>query len=214
MVGEPINIDHHQGNKTEANFVISEPDKSSTSEIVYHIISSFGAFYFDQEIAKCLYTGIMTDTNGFSRRLSNQTLSIAQKLINLGVDYEQIIRETHKRTFYEMNALSTLIPQIQFNNSFHYVIIDKSLAEFSQLTHNQITKFIGEELRKLEGIDIMLVLIQDADKVTCKTISNISKNAHNIAEIFGGGGHSGEAGFTTTLSIEEILDKTRMYLNN
>lgn len=212
-----INIDHHQGNKTGANFVIANPDLSSTCEIIYNIFCSFGREYLDLAICEDLYTGIMTDTSGFKRRLSPNTLSIAQRLINKGVNYEKFIRQTYShRTLYELKALGKLIEEIHQDEYLHYLTIDKSLDNYKNLTFAQITKTIAEELRKIEDMDVFLIFIKDGSTLTVKCMSNISKNANLIAGLFGGGGHKGEAGFTlyNNPSIEEILEKTREYLKN
>lgn len=210
-----INIDHHQGNHTDADTVVSMPDRSSTSEIIYKLICVYGREYLDLDIAEDLYTGIMTDTSGFARRLSSETLSIAQRLINLGVDYETLIRGTFShRTLYELKALGQLIEEIHFDECLHYVSIDKSLEEYKHLTHNQITKTIAEELRKIEDMDVFFIFIMDNGSITGKCMSNISKNANVIAGLFGGGGHKGEAGFTTTMSREEIIDKAKEFIKS
>ena len=116
-----INIDHHQGNRTGANFVVSMSEGSSTSEIIYKLYKVYGNEYLDKDICEDLYTGLMTDTSGFARRLSNETLSIAQKLINMGVDYEKLIRGTFShRTLYELQALAELVNEIHFDECLHY----------------------------------------------------------------------------------------------
>ena len=209
-----INIDHHQGNNTKADLVISQTDKSSTCEIIYNLITAYGSHYLDQDIAEYLYTGIMTDTSCFSRRISPKTMSIAQKLINMGVNYEKQIRATFShRTLYELKALASLVENIKFDECLHYLVIDKSLDQFANLTHNQITKTIAEELRKIEDIDIFLIFILENGHITAKSMSNITKNANLIAQQFGGGGHKGEAGFTVKdMSVNEILEKVKNYL--
>ena len=206
-----INIDHHQNNSTNAQLVISEPDKSSTCEIIYNLIP---AKYIDLAIASSLYAGIMTDTNCFARRLSPKTMTIAQKLINCRINYESIIRSTFAhRTLYELKALSILTNEIKCTKYFHYLIIDKSRKEFNQLSYNQIVKSISEDLRKICEIDIFIILIIEKDKIIGKCMSNFTKNAHLIAEHFGGGGHKGEAGFSTnTLSVDQILKSTTQFL--
>ncbi|MBQ7351279.1 MAG: DHH family phosphoesterase [Clostridia bacterium] len=210
-----INIDHHQGNNTTADLIISQPEKSSTCEIIYNLYSEFDQNYLDTEICESLYAGMMTDTGCFARRLSTETLTIAQDLINHGINYEDIIRRTYShRTLYELQALSMLVNNLQFD-SFHYVVMDKTLPEFCSLTHNQIMKTIAEEIRKIEGIDVFILLIKDQDSLTAKCMSNISKNANIIAELFGGGGHKGEAGFTTTeYTIDEIISSVKDFLTN
>jgi phosphoesterase RecJ-like protein len=202
-----LNIDHHQGNFTNADYTLSCPEKSSTCEIVYNIIKKINPDLFQNiNLCECIYTGMLTDTNGFSRRLSNETLVIAQKLINTGIDYESIIKRTLQyRTLYQFQALSKLINNLESNEFFHYIIIDKTLPEFANLSHNDIVKILAEELRKIDGIDNFLVMIKNGEKVTTKVVSNHSKIAHVIASHFGGGGHPGEAGFTTSLTTDEII---------
>lgn len=211
-----INIDHHQGNHIKADLIITNQEKSSTCEIIYNLIKSYGSIYLDKDIAECLYTGIMTDTSCFSRRLSPETMKIAQKLINYGVDYEKSIKATFSnRTLYELKALGVLIEEIQVDEQLHYVIIDKSRDEFKNLTHNQITKTIAEELRKIDNMDTFLIFIVEGHIITTKCMSNVTKNANLIAQQFGGGGHKGEAGFTVlNTTVEKILQKTKAYLSN
>lgn len=210
-----INIDHHQGNKTNADYVLSISNISSSCEIVYNIIKLYGEEFFEEEVCKSLYTGIMTDTSCFERRLSSNTLVIAQDLINRGVDYDSIIKKTFAhRTLYELKALGEIIDEIKFEG-FHYAVMDKSLDCYKNLTHNQIMKTIAEEMRKLEAMDVFLLLIKDGKEITAKCMSNVSKNADVIAKLFGGGGHKGEAGFNTNkLSVEKIVARVKDFLTS
>ena len=209
-----INIDHHQNNKYESNFTLSIPGTSSTCEIVYEVIKKSGKDYITTEIATLLYAGIMTDTGCFTRRLSKKTMTIAQNLINLGIDYIRIIKKTYaERTMYELQALAKLVNDIRFDG-VHYVVVDKELDCFCELSHNGIVKKIAEDLRKIDILDVFLLLIKEGNKITAKVMSNKSGNADKVASVFGGGGHKKEAGFTVTnMSIDEIILKTKEYLN-
>ena len=210
-----INIDHHQDNKYEADFTLSIPGTSSTCEIVYEIMKSEGKSVFFKEICDFLYAGMMNDTNCFSRRLSKKTMSIAQKLINYGADYSYIIKKTFsERSLYEFKALAKLVSEIKYDE-FHYAVVDKAEPEYCELTHNQIVKKIAEDLRKIEGIDVFLILIKTGDTIVAKVMSNISSCADKLAAVFGGGGHKKEAGFTIkNMAIEEIVSKTKDFLKN
>ena len=209
-----VNIDHHQDNKFEADHTVSEPGISSTCEMIFEIISAFGKDYLTKSICEYLYAGMMNDTNCFSRRLSSKTLAVAQKLINKKIDYTHIIKKTFsERSFYEFKALAKLVSEIKEDDGFNYVVVDKSKEEFSKLSHNAIVKQIAEDLRKIEGFDVFLMLIKNTDSIVAKVMSNISSNADKIATVFGGGGHKKEAGFTVKdMTIEEIVEQTRNHL--
>ena len=210
-----INIDHHQHNKYEAQHTISDTNASSTCELIYEIINNYSKDYFTKDICEYLYCGILNDTNCFSRRISNKTFLISQELINAGIDYVDIIKNTiNQRSMYEYKALASAINDIQYD-VLHYLVIDKNRPEYINLTHNQIVKKLAEDLRKIDAIDVFLVLIQENNKIICKCMSNISENANIIAELFGGGGHKKEAGFTVyDVTIEDILKTCKLYLQS
>jgi bifunctional oligoribonuclease and PAP phosphatase NrnA len=60
-------IDHHEAPQEEQfTYGISEPFKSSTSEMVYDLIVHSGhGDKINEAIAECLYAGVMTDTGSF-----------------------------------------------------------------------------------------------------------------------------------------------------
>jgi nanoRNase/pAp phosphatase (c-di-AMP/oligoRNAs hydrolase) len=180
-----INIDHHQGNHTDADTVVSMPDRSSTSEIIYKLICVYGREYLDLDIAEDLYTGIMTDTSGFARRLSSETLSIAQRLINLGVDYETLIRGTFShRTLYELKALGQLIEEIHFDECLHYVSIDKSLEEYKKDVSESQIDYIANDI----VINKLFDFLKANNNMTAKECSciyevSIKKNSSFIKDI-------------------------------
>lgn len=209
-----INIDHHQDNKYEADYTLSIPGISSTCEIIYEIINSQGKDFFDKDTCDYLYAGMMNDTNCFTRRLSKKTMAIAQKLINLGANYSYIIKKTFsERTMYQFKALAKLVNEIEFDG-FHYAVVDKSLPEYKDLTHNNIVKQIAEDLRKIEGIDVFLIFIVNGNTIVAKVMSNISDNADKLASVFGGGGHKKEAGFTVhDMTVETIIKQVKEFLN-
>ena len=58
-----IMVDHHLHPESFCEIVISHPEISSTSELVFRLICRMG--YFEDitlEGAECIYTGMMTDT--------------------------------------------------------------------------------------------------------------------------------------------------------
>ena len=61
-----VMIDHHQEPDDYADITFSNPAIGSTCEFVFQIIDAMGlAKHINQDIASCLYTGIVTDTGSF-----------------------------------------------------------------------------------------------------------------------------------------------------
>jgi phosphoesterase RecJ-like protein len=82
-----ILIDHHQQPDT-FDYVYSDVSIPATSQMVYHLIEALDKENaINEDIARCLYTGIMTDTGGFRfRSTSATTHRIIAKLIEKGAD--------------------------------------------------------------------------------------------------------------------------------
>ncbi|MDE6529092.1 MAG: DHH family phosphoesterase, partial [Muribaculaceae bacterium] len=62
-----VMIDHHLHPSDFPDIVISHPEESSTSVLVYRTLIDLGLErVVTTEVAECLYTGMMTDTGNFS----------------------------------------------------------------------------------------------------------------------------------------------------
>ena len=93
--GRKVMIDHHLYPADFCRVVISYPQMSSTSELVFRFICRMGLFdLIDNTGATCLYTGMMTDTGAFTYN-SNQPeiYAIISELIKKGIDKDWIYRQ-------------------------------------------------------------------------------------------------------------------------
>lgn len=210
-----LNIDHHQGNSTNADFVFSCDKESSTCEILFKLIEKTDKSLLTLDNCENLYCGILTDTNCFSRRITKRTFDIAQQLINLGVDYYKLNRLVFwRRTVDELVCSGLLAQSIVDEKTFHYVVCDKDKRPMSNLSQSVLVKKVAEDLRKIDGINILVFLIDYKDKFVAKVMTNDCEIADKISSQFaGGGGHKKEAGFTTTLSLQEILSTISTYIS-
>ncbi|MBE5738669.1 MAG: hypothetical protein E7354_02970 [Clostridiales bacterium] len=211
-----VNIDHHEGNKGESQYIIANGDISSTSEMIYDIFVQMDPELISQDISTLLYAGIMTDTCCFARRLTNRTLLIAQVLINKGIDYKSLIRQLYtKRTMLEVHTYTKLASQIKHYDNFDYIIVDLKSEDFKDVTLYTLTKKVSEELRKLDTLENFLMLVKNGNKITGKTMCNNGDLAGRLALYFGGGGHKTEGGFTIkNMTIGEILEATKRFIAN
>jgi len=81
-----INIDHHISNFSYGHHNLIDVNVSATAEIMYHLIVELGV-QLDNDIALAIYTGISTDTGGFS--YSNTTgmcHKIAARTLDFNID--------------------------------------------------------------------------------------------------------------------------------
>ena len=206
-----INIDHHEANKKESNYILENADISSTCELLYNLINLFDK-KVNKDIASLLYAGILTDTTGFSHRLTPETLAIAGELLKYGIDYKYITKKTFlERTMPEIKALSTILENIKYD-VFHYVIMDRKDPVFSSLEYSLLFKKMVPILKNIENVEVMGIFLIDNDKVLGEFKANTDIDVSKLAIKLGGGGHKNSAGFTSMLPIEDVLKMSKEYI--
>ena len=87
-------IDHHLHPEDFADLVISQPEQTSTCELVYRVFDQLGYMdLVDTPIAECLYTGMMTDTGNFSYNSNHPDIYLmVAELVRRGVNKDRIYK--------------------------------------------------------------------------------------------------------------------------
>src|SRR5690606_5511301 len=87
-----IMIDHHEKPDDYAKYMYSDISFSSTCEMVYHFISQLGYQHLiDNNIASCLYSGIVTDSGSFKYPSTTSTThKVVASLIDAGIENAKI----------------------------------------------------------------------------------------------------------------------------
>ncbi len=208
-----INIDHHNGNSTNANYIVSEPNKSSTCEIIYDI-SKLLKIKLDREIAELLYTGIISDTNSFLNNASKETFLLASKLISMGIDGEFLINKFYvEKTDEELKAIANIINNLKYDG-FHYAVIDMKKEPFKKMRYVDISKKCIPAVFSRNDIKILMIIMDYGDKTKGEIRSRGNIDVSKLAELLTGGGHTNSAGFSNKKSIEEIVEISKEYLES
>lgn len=210
---ETVCIDHHISNTGFARHILIEPKASSTSELIYGLLHRES---IDEEIAKCLYTGIIHDTGVL--RYSNtspKTLNIVADLISYGFDFSRIIDES----FYEKTYVQN---QILGRAVLESILILDGRCIFSALDHRTMD-FYGVTGEDMDGIVSQLkvtagvqcaVFMYEREPMVYK-VSMRSEDTVDVAMIaakFGGGGHKKAAGFTMSGTAHDIINNVSGYI--
>jgi phosphoesterase RecJ-like protein len=104
----PVVLDHHLSGDIEGD-VLRDPSCSSTAELVYRLFRTMG-FPFRQRTVDALYTGILSDTNGF-RYIENRSspFKAASHLVDLGADATAIQEALYSQISPRHVALSGVV---------------------------------------------------------------------------------------------------------
>jgi bifunctional oligoribonuclease and PAP phosphatase NrnA len=227
--GQRILIDHHREPQVEKfTYGISDINKSSTCEMVYDFIVDSGhQDKINENVAACLYTGVMTDTGSFrfpSTTASVHTMvaSLKEKGLQHSVIHEALfdngsenrlrflgnVLQNRMEVFYEYNTALIAIPQADL---IHYDIKTGD-------TEGLVNFPLG-----IEGIKMAAIIIDRGEERKCSFRSKGEFDVNTFARTyFNGGGHYNAAGGATTdtlvvavagfkKAMEENKDKLSTY---
>lgn len=205
--GDTVCIDHHISNTGFARHDYIVPDASSTSELVYTVIDEDKV---DEDIAKCIYTGIIHDTGIFQySNTSERTMDICGRLMSFGFDFPKIIDETfYERTYVQNQILGRSILEsiIFMDGKCIASAIDRKTIDFYGATSKDLEGIVNQ-LRYTKGVDCAIFMYESGPleyKVSMR--SNGVIDVSKIATTLGGGGHVRAAGFTMTGRYHDIIN--------
>jgi phosphoesterase RecJ-like protein len=214
-----ILIDHHLNPDVDAfAYGMSEPAKSSTCEMVYDFIKLAGdEQYISNDVAQCLYTGVMTDTGSF--RFPITTASVHEMLADLkhrGLEHAMIHQHIYDSWSEErMRFLGYVLYQkMEIFHKQHTGIIaltQEDQQKFKVATGD--TEGIVNYPLSIENVTVSVMLTEKKDEVrmSFRSKGNIDVSTF-AAQHFNGGGHFNAAGGRSPLSLEETLKKLKTLL--
>ena len=210
-VGMPLlNIDHHPTNDLFGTDNLVRVDAAATAEVLYDLVT-YMKQPIGQEMAVCLYTGLLTDTGGF--RYSNTTphvMETASALLASGVEPAPIaermletITKAHIRLL--QRALQTLV--LRDRDQAAYLTV--TMADMDACgANNDDTEGLVNYARNIEGVEVGVLYKEVApDKVKVSLRSGSFVDVAAIAQSIGGGGHVRAAGCTVhgTLADAKLI---------
>ena len=211
-----IMIDHHLDPNINCDVVISHPEVSSASELAFRFMCRMG-FYQEVslETAECIYTGMMTDTGGFTYNSNNPEIYIIIKaLLEKGVDKDAIYNKVfHTYSEDRLRLLGYCLNKMEVLNDCNAAIIVLTQEELKRFNYKVgDTEGIVNIPLQIENINKSVLVREDKTQIKLSFRSQGDVAVNTMAEKFGGGGHKNAAGGESTQSMEETLDKLRRTL--
>ena len=212
-------IDHHIDPETESyNYLFSNTNTSSTGELIYNFIQQLGfEDLIDKKIAEAIYTSIVTDTGSFSFSCNRpDTYIITSKLILLGVDAEKI----HKLIYdtYTENRLRLLGYAISNRmivwEEFHTALIFLTKSDLKKYNY-QVgdTEGVVNFPLSMDKVNMSLLITEKDKTLRLSFRSKGEFNVNNLArQYFNGGGHKNAAGGKSKETIEELISRLKVIM--
>lgn len=218
--GIKICIDHHLDTDDFADHYLIDEHSSASGEIVYRLIVELGSSYIDADVARALYTAIMTDTGSFRfPRTDPEIHRIAAHLIERGADPTEIYQKVYEswppgRFLLLGRALSGM--KLEHEGRLAYLVITRSMLEETSTNPEDTDNFTNYPM-SIGGvlIGIMFTELRDGVKISFRSKGEIPIN--ELAKAFGGNGHKNAAGariFEKTLQeiVPAVVEKSSGFL--
>ena len=209
-----IIIDHHlDPDRSIAAQVVSFPTRCSTSEIVCRLIIELGGWdELPQKAAVCLYTGMMTDTGGFTYNSNDPEIyEVISMLLTKGIDKDKIYRNVfnvysedrmrltgyilyRKLRFYYNRHASIFALTREEMRRFHFIRGDaEGLVNMPlQVKGMQLSISLREDTER----DVVRVSLRSVDDFPCNRMAE---------EFFHGGGHLNASGGELPFPLSEAM---------
>jgi len=209
-----ILIDHHQEPQEDKfTYGISDTGKSSTSEMVYDLITDSGnADKINEPVAECLYAGVMTDTGSF--RFPITTAAVHRMVAHLkdkGLQHSRVHEELfdnylENRFRFFGNVLKNRMEVFYEYNTALIAVPQQDLIKYNVITGD--TEGLVNFPLSIKGIKLAAIIIDRGEERKCSFRSKGNFDVNTFArKYFNGGGHFNAAGGQSKEPLEMVVGK-------
>jgi phosphoesterase RecJ-like protein len=200
-------IDHHISNREFAKQTYVDPQASAAALIMYEIFKYSGREISDLT-AKCLYTGIATDTGCFKYENTTPRAHIAcAELMAYNIDFAAV-----NRKMFDVKSRGRIEVEQKVINSMEYffggmcsmIVLTTQLIEDCGVDPAEFDGLASIPLQ-VEGVKIGITVKQRHEnvyKISVRTTEEL--DASEFCKQFGGGGHIRASGCEIHGTLDEV----------
>jgi bifunctional oligoribonuclease and PAP phosphatase NrnA len=215
--GSVLVVDHHASNTRFGTHHVIDDRAEATVVLVLRLLDELGV-ELDEQLARCVYAGLMMDTSMF-RRAAPGTHRLAARLLDTGLDAEALARElvdSHPFAWMKMLAAvlgrARLEPDAAGGFGLVHTVVYQSDMDGARLEE---VESVVDILRTTTEAEVAAVLKETGPGRWSASLRAVGKvDVSSAAVELGGGGHRLAAGFTALGTAEEILAALRAALDN
>lgn len=200
-----LKIDHHPAVDQYGDINLVNTDASSTSEIIYDMISHFNdESIINEDVARVLYLGIVGDTGRFLFGNTTQhTMEVAGKLLGFPFDHNAELNKMSEKDPRLMPFQGYVLQNFELHSDGYWQVkITKDVLEQYKIKANEASQFVNT-VADIQGLKIWMFGVDEGDQIRCRLRSKGQYVINDIANDFGGGGHPNASG-VSVYSWEEF----------
>jgi len=192
---EVIKIDHHPNEDPYGDLLWVDVDAAACSQMIYELFkTSDGQLKMNDEAARLLYAGIVSDTGRFLYPSTTiETMQYAGELMQYAFNRQELFNHLYEKDEHVLKLEGYILQ--------HFVMDDSGVAEV-RLTEELLKQFGATQaetsllvsiLSGVKGIQAWVFFIEEADQIRVRFRSK-GVVINGLAMKHGGGGHPLAAG--------------------
>ncbi len=209
-----INIDHHRSGRTFADVNWIDPKAVATAEMIYKLARAAGV-EISPEIATCLYTAVLTDTGAFMYEgTSEHTFELARELALAGADPAHCARPIYfGHSTAKMRLLGSALSVLQREGPLAWIWVTQEQMERANAKEEDCEGLVNYAL-SIGDVEVAVFFRElPGGRFRVSLRSKGGLDVAQIAEEFGGGGHTCASGCSVDgplhAAVESVLGKVR-----
>ena len=196
IAAHTVRFDHHIFCEKIADDEVVDTSFESCCGLVAQFALESG-LRLNPKSAKALYTGMVTDSGRFRYDCTTaRTFAIASKLLEQGIDTNDIFRKLYADTLESKKRKAQFIMKVQLTeNNVAYIYTTREEFDAMGLDTFTVSRGMVNTMADIKGVGIWVNFTETEKGVLCELRSG-DLNINPIAVKYGGGGHAKASGAT------------------
>jgi phosphoesterase RecJ-like protein len=200
-----LNIDHHAGNEYFGTINLVDLTATSTAEILVSLLEALGIKIDTPDLATCLLTGILHDTQSFrSQNTTPKSMTVAAQLLAAGGRQQEIVKNLYNNEAESLILFWDKLVENLEKDETHRTLW--SYTEEESIQTPELREAARELLLQNKGFELALIFAPTINQATTTVIaSGTDQNKlKDLAKLFEGKAENDNAVF----EIREPKPKT------
>ena len=200
-----VKIDHHPIVDIFSKIEYVEEEASSASELVLNVIENT-KLKMNQNIAACLFSGIVSDTNRFLFNTNSKTLLVVANLIKkYKLDVEKLYSLVYSKPLNELRLMGHIASTLKVDKyGFAYVELENDILTSLGVDNSAPSNMIND-FNNINEVLVWTFITKDEKNNLYKVnIRSRGPIINEVAAKYNGGGHKFASGVRT--SSKEMID--------
>jgi phosphoesterase RecJ-like protein len=208
-------VDHHRsGDEEFGDIRLIDPEAGAAAQLCFYLLEELG-WALDPTTARCLLTGIVTDTGRFQySSTSPEVMRVAGALIRAGARPEEIGQRVYESAPFGYLAVSAAVlgrAVLEPDVGLVWSVLLAGDLERAGIGYEDTDPLIDDlRIAREAGVAALLKQVEGGFKASLRSRGEV--DVEQIAAAEGGGGHHNAAGFTSGDGVEEIIGRIREQL--